>query len=103
MINEFIDWAQQQSNGALFCYFPDLPSVHVHHLVWIVSSRQLLDWVRNPVPVSQLNNIPSFQCAMPVVSEKICNGVPANENGLLSSCPFSAFPFFTCVSALHQF
>jgi hypothetical protein len=78
MINNFIDWAQQQDN------------------VWIVNNRQLLDWVRNPVPVSQLNSIESFQCALPVVSEKICNGMPSNEAGLLSSCPFTEFPFFTC-------
>lgn len=78
MINDFVDWAQQQDN------------------VWIVNNRQLLDWVRNPVPVSQLNTIESFQCATPVVNASICNGIPANEHGLLSSCPFSEFPFFTC-------
>jgi len=78
MINQFLDWAQEQSN------------------VWIVSTIQLLDWVRNPVPVSQLNSLSSFQCATPVVNAKICNGVPANEAGLLDACDFSAFPFFTC-------
>lgn len=83
MINDFVDWAQNQAN------------------VWIVNNKQLLDWVRNPVPVSQLNSIPSFQCALPVVTEKICNGMPSNEAGLLSSCPFSEFPFFTCVSLPH--
>ncbi|KAF8753729.1 hypothetical protein RHS01_06678 [Rhizoctonia solani] len=41
MINDFIDWAQQQQN------------------VWIVSNEQLLAWVRNPVPASQLNTLPS--------------------------------------------
>jgi hypothetical protein len=104
MINEFIDWAQQQANGRM-CNVADilnLPSLtnSCSLAVWIVNSRQLLDWVRNPVPVSQLNNITSFQCALPVVTEKICNGMPANEAGLLSSCPFSEFPFFTCVRVM---
>ena len=34
MINEFLDYAQQQQN------------------VWIVTNQQLLAWMRNPVPVS---------------------------------------------------
>lgn len=80
MINDFVDWAQQQAN------------------VWIVSSEQLLDWVRNPVPVDQLNTLPSFQCALPAVEPKICNGMHPNEDGLLNLCPFSEFPFYTCVS-----
>jgi len=80
MINAFLDWAQQQQN------------------VWIVSNEQLLDWVRHPVPASQMNNLASFKCATPQVdaSTKICNGIPQNENGLLSHCAFSDFPFYTC-------
>jgi hypothetical protein len=68
--------------------------------VWIVSNEQLLDWVRHPVPASQLNTIPSFQCTTPEVStsEKVCNGIPRNEEGLLAHCAFSDFPFYTCVS-----
>lgn len=41
MINSFLDWAQQQQN------------------VWIVTNRQLLAWVRNPVPVS-VSYLPKF-------------------------------------------
>ncbi|KAF8324048.1 hypothetical protein DL93DRAFT_2049050 [Clavulina sp. PMI_390] len=78
MINDFLDWAQQQTN------------------VWIVSHEQLLDWVRNPVPVSQLNSIKSFQCALPTVTQKVCNGMHPNEDGLLSHCAFNDFPFYTC-------
>jgi len=78
MINAFLDWAQQQQD------------------VWIVSSEQLLDWVRNPVPASQLNNIASFKCSTPQVDAKICNGMPANEAGLLAHCAFPDFPFYTC-------
>ena len=81
MINQFLDWAQNQQD------------------VWIVSTGQLLDWVRNPVPASQLNDLPSFKCSTPAVdpSLKICNGIPQNEAGLLSHCDFPDFPFFTCV------
>ncbi|CUA67472.1 hypothetical protein RSOLAG22IIIB_03124 [Rhizoctonia solani] len=78
MINDFIDWAQQQQN------------------VWIVSNEQLLAWVRNPVPASQLNTLPEFQCQVPQVSQKICNGIPSNEEGLLQKCMFIEFPFYTC-------
>ncbi|KAF9011298.1 hypothetical protein BDQ17DRAFT_1387684 [Cyathus striatus] len=80
MINAFLDWAQEQQN------------------VWIVSNEQLLEWVRNPVPVSQLDTVSALKCSTPQVDSKlqICNGIPQNENGLLSHCAFSDFPFYTC-------
>ncbi|KAL5495118.1 hypothetical protein ACEPAI_580 [Sanghuangporus weigelae] len=80
MINNFLDWAQQQQN------------------VWIVSSEQLLAWVRNPVPVSQLDSFDALKCVTPDVdpSLKICNGIPQNEAGVLDHCAFSEFPFYTC-------
>ncbi|KAK0434839.1 hypothetical protein EV421DRAFT_1280099 [Armillaria borealis] len=80
MINEFLDWAQEQQN------------------VWIVSSEQLLAWVQTPQSVSDLNNFDALKCSTPDVdaSLQICNGIPQNEQGLLSHCAFSDFPFFTC-------
>jgi len=80
MINQFIDWAQNQQD------------------VWIVSNEQLLDWVQHPVPASNLDSIESLKCSTPQVdsSTKICNGIPQNEAGLLSHCDFPDFPFFTC-------
>lgn len=80
MINQFLDWAQEQDN------------------VWIVSNEQLLAWVRNPVPIAQLDSSDALKCSTPDVpsSEKICNGIPANEEGLLSHCDFPDFPYFTC-------
>ncbi|KAI0829015.1 hypothetical protein BC628DRAFT_1315908 [Trametes gibbosa] len=80
MINSFLDWAQQQPN------------------TWIVSSLQLLEWVRNPVPLSQLDSFDPLKCSTPAVdsSLKICNGMPQNEDGLLAHCAFSDFPFYTC-------
>lgn len=67
--------------------------------MWIVSNEQLLAWMRNPVPVSELNSFAALKCTSPQVDEskKICNGIPENEDGLLSHCAFSDFPFFTCV------
>lgn len=80
MINAFLDWAQMQ---------PD---------VWIVSNEQLLDWVQHPEPISNLDSVESLKCSTPQVdsSLQICNGIPQNEDGLLSHCAFSDFPFFTC-------
>ncbi|KAF7331700.1 Carbohydrate esterase family 4 [Mycena kentingensis (nom. inval.)] len=80
MINEFLDWAQAQDN------------------VWIVSTEQLLAWVQNPTPVASLNSFEPLQCTPPNVdsSLKICNGMPAHEDGLLSHCAFPDFPFYTC-------
>lgn len=82
MINDFLDWVQMQQD------------------VWIVSNEQLLAWVRNPVPVSELDSFAPLKCSTPQVdsSLKICNGIPQNEAGLLEECDFPDFPFFTCVS-----
>jgi hypothetical protein len=78
MINAFLDWAQVQPN------------------VWIVSTEQMLAWVRNPVPISQLDSVDALKCSTPVVSQPICDGIPANEKGLIELCDFADFPFYTC-------
>jgi len=80
MINQFLDWAQNQQN------------------VWIVSNEQLLAWMQNPVPLAQLGNVDALKCSTPQVdaSKKICNGIPQNEAGLVQECPFPDFPFYTC-------
>ncbi|KAF8844200.1 hypothetical protein BDN67DRAFT_810132 [Paxillus ammoniavirescens] len=80
MVNQYLDWLQEQQD------------------VWIVSNEQLLAWVQNPVPVSQLDTIEALKCPTPDVDPtlQICNGIPINEAGLLSECAFSDFPFFTC-------
>ncbi|THU93609.1 hypothetical protein K435DRAFT_779794 [Dendrothele bispora CBS 962.96] len=82
MINSFLDWAQSQEN------------------VWIVSTEQLLAWVRNPRSVDQMGDVEELGkgCSMPDIpaDEPICNGIPQNEEGLLSHCSFAEFPFYTC-------
>ncbi|KAG6916870.1 hypothetical protein DXG01_004851 [Tephrocybe rancida] len=80
MINAFLDWAQEQQN------------------VWIVSNEQLLEWVKNPVPVSELGNVNALKCSTPQVdaSLKICNGILQNEKDVMSHCEFPDFPFYTC-------
>ncbi|KAJ7359485.1 hypothetical protein DFH08DRAFT_911490 [Mycena albidolilacea] len=80
MINRFLDWAQVQQD------------------VWIVSNKQLLTWVQNSVPTSQLDSVAALNCSTPQFNtlQMICNGIPTNENSLLSHCVFSDFPFYTC-------
>jgi len=77
-MNAFLDWAQLQPN------------------VWIVSSEQMLDWVRHPVPLSQLDSLASLKCSVPQVTSKICNGMLPNEMGLLAKCSFDDAYFSTC-------
>jgi hypothetical protein len=80
----------------------DVEPILTLRAVWIVSNEQLLDWVRHPVPNSQLGTVASLKCNTPQVdaSEKVCNGIPQNQNGLLSRCDFKDFPFYTCVSIM---
>ena len=78
-------------------FFCQLPSDE--RVVWIVSTAQLLAWVQNPVPVSQLDSVAALKCSSPEVNQAICDGIPANEQGLLDYCAFPDFPFYTCVCA----
>ncbi|KAL9940535.1 hypothetical protein V8E36_000023 [Tilletia maclaganii] len=87
MINRFLDWATTNSSM---------------QNVWIVSNHQLLEWMKNPVPASQLNNLDAFKCAKPNVNGHICNGQLANSD-LIEHCisdtpgdPLNNAPFYTC-------
>ena len=104
MVNAFLDWAQQQQNGQASDFFVSLPEISFF-AVWIVSNEQLLDWVRHPVPISQLDQIASLKCVTPQVdpSTKVCNGIPRNEAGLTVRCPFNDSPFNTCVCHAVRF
>ncbi|GAA95193.1 uncharacterized protein L969DRAFT_42705 [Mixia osmundae IAM 14324] len=78
MLNEFLSWAQ------------DLPGV------WIVTNQQLLAYAKNPQTLSNLAAVTELGCSVPDVSEKICNGMPANEAGLQSTCVVEGNYFSTC-------
>ena len=87
MINEFLDWATTSAD---------------RQNVWIVSNKQLLAWMQNPVPASQLNTLDAFKCQTANVNDHICNGMAKNAD-LLQHCisdtagdPLNNTPFYTC-------
>lgn len=72
MLNSFLDFAM--ANGQF-------------QNVWMVTNKQLLAWMQNPVPASQLNTLPAFKCQQPnPPQDKICSGIPDKEAGLLQHC-----------------
>lgn len=68
--NKFLDWATTNSSM---------------QNVWMVTNRQLLAWMKNPVPASQLNTLPEFQCQIPNIKDHICNGL-GNYLDLTENC-----------------
>lgn len=72
MLNQFLDFA--------------LTSAQFQN-VWMVTNKQLLAWIRNPVPASQLNTLREFQCQTPnPPQDRICSGIPEKENSLMLHC-----------------
>lgn len=72
MLNQFIDFAMTS---------PQFQNV------WMINNKQLLAWMKNPVPASQLNTLPEFQCQTPNPNQdKICSGIPAKENTVMLKC-----------------
>ncbi|CDR98637.1 hypothetical protein [Sporisorium scitamineum] len=87
MLNNFLDWATTSAEM---------------QNVWIISNKQLIAWMQNPVPASQLNTLDAFKCQVPNVKQHICNGFQAN-NDLLEHCisdtagdALNNSPFYTC-------
>ncbi|KAF9423958.1 hypothetical protein BGZ94_008114 [Podila epigama] len=81
--NEFFKWVQTK---------PD---------VWFVTNQQLLEWMKNPVPASELANQEYMKCAQPVIGKEICNGIDDTKTGtvdskVLETCNFVAGPWSTC-------
>ncbi|KAG2186563.1 hypothetical protein INT44_002787 [Umbelopsis vinacea] len=71
--------------------------------VWFVTNDQLLQWMQNPVPASQLASQSYMQCQKPVTPKEICNGLEAlNYNStvvtgnLINACNFNTSNFATC-------
>ena len=52
--------------------------------VWMVTSSQVIEYMRNPVPASQLGSQPYMQCYKP--ADNICNGGPTSTG--VQSCNF---------------
>ncbi|KAF9545564.1 hypothetical protein EC957_010873 [Mortierella hygrophila] len=83
LYNEFFAYART---------FPD---------VWFVTNQQLLQWMQNPVPSSQLADQPYMKCTVPAVSKEICNGLDdaklgSVDKGVIETCNFVAGPWSTC-------
>ncbi|KAG0088848.1 hypothetical protein BGZ93_002274 [Podila epicladia] len=83
MFNEFFKWAAAQ---------PD---------VWFVTNQQLLEWMKNPVPASQLATQDYMKCNLPAVGKEICNGMDDTKAGaidskVLETCNFASGPWSTC-------
>ncbi|CAO3576118.1 unnamed protein product [Absidia cylindrospora] len=72
--------------------------------VWFVTNQQLLQWMQNPVPNSQLASQPYMQCNVPNTGKEICNGLEnitisadgVASGGLLQNCNFNTTNWHTC-------
>ncbi|KAI9492169.1 hypothetical protein BDB00DRAFT_765932 [Zychaea mexicana] len=73
--------------------------------VWVVSNAQLLEWMKNPVPASQLAEQSYMKCDLPNTGKEICNGLQnitvAGVTGVVSSaltnnCNFNTTNWGTC-------
>ncbi|KAI8147378.1 hypothetical protein BJV82DRAFT_344932 [Fennellomyces sp. T-0311] len=73
--------------------------------VWVVSNAQLLEWMKNPVPASELAKQSYMKCDLPNTGKEICNGLQnitvAADTGvvsssLLNSCNFNVTTWGTC-------
>jgi hypothetical protein len=83
MFNEFFTWALGQKD------------------VWFVTNQQLLEWMKNPVPASQLADQPYMKCNIPAVGKEICNGLDDTKSGtidkgVLELCNFNSGAWSTC-------
>ncbi|KAF8936172.1 hypothetical protein BGZ58_004496 [Dissophora ornata] len=83
MYNDFFAWAAAQQD------------------VWFVTNQQLLQWMQNPVPASQLAAQSYMKCTLPAVGKEICNGLDDTnsgtiDKGVLQACNFVDGPWSTC-------
>ncbi|KAF9170083.1 hypothetical protein BGX21_009348 [Mortierella sp. AD011] len=79
----------------LFSYARSFPDV------WFVTNQQLLEWMKNPVPASQMADQPYMKCTLPAIGKEICNGLDDTnsgtiDKGVLETCNFVAGPWSTC-------
>lgn len=83
LYNEFFAWAAAQKD------------------VWFVTNQQLLEWMKNPVPASEMANQPYMKCQQPAVGKEICNGLDDSkagsiDKGTLQACNFATGSWSTC-------
>ncbi|RUS16225.1 hypothetical protein BC937DRAFT_91474 [Endogone sp. FLAS-F59071] len=69
--------------------------------VWFVTNQQLLEWMKNPVPASEMASQSYMQCTAPIISHEICNGLDDTNTGtidanLTNDCNFMTSDFQTC-------
>ncbi|KAG1589029.1 hypothetical protein G6F48_004887 [Rhizopus delemar] len=69
--------------------------------VWFVTNQQLIQWMKNPVKISELGAQDYMRCEQPVISKEICNGLDDDNNSmvddnLLNNCNFGTTSFNTC-------
>ncbi|CDS03170.1 hypothetical protein LRAMOSA00572 [Lichtheimia ramosa] len=72
--------------------------------VWVVTNAQLLQWMKNPVPKSQLADQAYMKCELPNTGKEICNGlqnISVSDAGVVSSpllnmCNFNTTNWGTC-------
>ncbi|KAF9567880.1 hypothetical protein EC968_003150 [Mortierella alpina] len=72
-----------------------------HPDVWFVTNQQLLQWMQNPVPASELGAQDYMKCTQPTVGKEICNGLDDSkalsiDKGVLENCNFVAGSWSTC-------
>ncbi|KAI8347185.1 hypothetical protein EDC96DRAFT_521155 [Choanephora cucurbitarum] len=71
--------------------------------VWFVTNEQLLQWMQNPVPASQMANQSYMKCELPKTSKEICNGLETINitsgvvsGPLVNQCNFNTVNWATC-------
>ncbi|KAK3824847.1 MAG: hypothetical protein J3Q66DRAFT_380032 [Benniella sp.] len=69
--------------------------------VWFFTNQQLIEWMKNPVPASQLADQPYMNCTLPAIGKEICNGLDDMKSGttdksVLETCSFVEGPWSTC-------
>ena len=53
---------------------------------WMVTNAQVIQYMKNPVPASELSSQPYMQCRAP--APNICNGSPTSTG--IQTCPLSS-------------
>jgi hypothetical protein len=71
--------------------------------VFFATSSQVIRWMQNPVPASEVPSMSEMFCPMPPTtsSSEICNGIDDNQNllvdeGVVNTCSYPSNNFQTC-------